>query len=140
METFHILHLAKSWSNSASGSVPSNENTDEAKAIESPVGHLPTPFVSTAHKRLPSPEEKYAEHSKIRAASVQMIFAARLSRDFITPETVRATEAWTGEAVLSALAQFRIPEDVRKLCNLAIFHAYKRLQRIHPNKGSVWSA
>ena len=85
----------------------------DSKPLESPVSHLPTPYVSTAHKRLPTPEEKYVEHSKIRAASVQMIFAARLSKDFITPETVKATEAWTGRAVLTALSQILIPEGVR---------------------------
>jgi hypothetical protein len=39
---------------------------------------------------------------------VQMIFAARLSRDFITPDHVREMENWTGKAVLQALTKFDI--------------------------------
>jgi len=50
-----------------------------------------------------------------------MIFASRLSQDFITPEQVDRLERWTGKAVLDALAEFEI--------------APERLDKEH---GSVW--
>ncbi|KIJ33033.1 hypothetical protein M422DRAFT_52594 [Sphaerobolus stellatus SS14] len=123
METFHILHLAKSWSDSSSGSRPGIPAIEEPAPSDPPVPHLPSStHVSNEPERLPTPEQKYAKHSRIRAVSVQMVFAARLSRDFITPEVVRETEVWSGKAVLTALSEFPIPEE-----------------KLHPSKGSVWA-
>lgn len=36
-------------------------------------------------------------NSVIRAAAVHMVFAARLSQDFITPDEVKEVEKWTGQ-------------------------------------------
>ena len=51
---------------------------------------------------------------RIRAAAAQMVFASRTSQDFITPEMVAEIEAWSGRAVLEALASFEIPAEVSR--------------------------
>jgi hypothetical protein len=41
-----------------------------------------------------------------------MIFASRLSREFISPDEVIALERWSGKGVLEALIGLSIPADV----------------------------
>jgi uridine phosphorylase len=53
--------------------------------------------------------------SSIRAAAAQMVFAARLSKEFITPEQVTELEAWTGKGVLDALAKVEVRGAVSSL-------------------------
>ena len=53
---------------------------------------------------------------------VAQVFAARASRAFITPEEVAVAEAWSGRAVLEAVAGFAIDEG-----------------RVHEEAGSVWA-
>lgn len=48
----------------------------------------------------------------IRVTAAQIIFAARTTRDFITPEKVKEREHWTGKAVLETLVRTDIAEDV----------------------------
>ncbi|TIB57238.1 hypothetical protein E3P79_03102 [Wallemia ichthyophaga] len=50
-----------------------------------------------------------ASHGKIRAAAVQMVFAARASRAFISPAQVKQLQTWIGKASLDTLAGFDIP-------------------------------
>ncbi|KAF8510809.1 nucleoside phosphorylase domain-containing protein [Hysterangium stoloniferum] len=122
METFHILHLALSWSKLANA--PSETDPLDMISSESsipPVFHAPTAVTQIAQEAPTPTEHRHTIRSIIRAASVQMIFAARLSRDFITPEVVRETENWTGKTVLQALSQFQIEPE-----------------KLHPTRGSVW--
>jgi hypothetical protein len=49
---------------------------------------------------------------RIRAAAAQIIFAARNSREFITPEDVIHTEEWCGRSVLEALIGLEIAPEV----------------------------
>ncbi|TIC44883.1 purine and uridine phosphorylase [Wallemia mellicola] len=50
-----------------------------------------------------------ASQSKIRAAAVQMVFAARASRAFISPAQVKQLQNWVGRACLDTLSAFFIP-------------------------------
>lgn len=50
-------------------------------------------------------------HGKIRAAAVQMVFAARASRAFISPAQVKQLQTWVGRACLDTLATFDIPHQ-----------------------------
>ncbi|KAI0735989.1 purine and uridine phosphorylase [Earliella scabrosa] len=123
METFHILHLASCWD------IEAQDDAAEAP----PVSHPPTaPSISPTHP--PSAQTKVPDVAastvgserlrpppRIRAASAQMVFASRTSQDFITPQQVATIEAWTGRAVLEALAGLVIEPD-----------------RLHDEQGSVW--
>ncbi|KAF8587464.1 purine and uridine phosphorylase [Ramaria rubella] len=120
METFHILHLAVSWSQRVRDEDTILPDTPDSSAP--PVHHFPvSPSVIASHRTSTHTEHKHTQSSKIRATSVQMIFAARLSRDFITPAQVQETQVWTGRAVLQALSTFKIDT-----------------QKLHPSAGSVW--
>jgi uridine phosphorylase len=50
-----------------------------------------------------------------------MIFASRLTQDFISPETVEEVQQWTGRAVLETLVELKIDDA-----------------KLHEEKGSVW--
>ncbi|KAF8502457.1 purine and uridine phosphorylase [Gautieria morchelliformis] len=122
METFHIFHLAASWSRNSSSCPEAPSPVEAAGSLVPPVHHLPVaPSVTAAHRKSTHTEHRHATDSQIRAASVQMIFAARLSQDFITPDHVGEMESWTGKAVLQALTKF----DIEPL-------------KLHPEEGSVW--
>ena len=54
---------------------------------------------------------KPPSHGKIRAAAVQMVFAARASRAFISPAQVKQLQTWVGRACLDTLAAFHIPAE-----------------------------
>jgi len=123
METFHILHLAASW--------PTYSH--HAPTITPPLSALPvSPSISSSHP--PSTQNEPPDVSvsapdghilrprpRIRAAAAQMVFASRISEAFITPQQVIEVEAWSGKAVLEALATFAIDSD-----------------RLHAEQGSVW--
>lgn len=83
METYWVFHLAASWRG------------------------LLSPFKLPAH-----PAMDTLGGPLIRAAAVQMVFAARSSQEFITPEHVTKLEAWSGQAVLEALCATDISQDV----------------------------
>jgi uridine phosphorylase len=119
METFHLLHLAASWSKAApSGESPSSEPSNSPTA---PVHHLPVaPSVTAPHKTSTHTLHKPVPSSTIRAAAAQIIFAGRLSQDFITPDHVREIEVWTGKAVLEALNKFDIETEVSLLSFLSL--------------------
>lgn len=114
METFHLLHLASSWRPQSTNSAP-GDNAQPSSTI--PPSHLPaTPAIETSPSTQPPPTLNVSVTPRIRAAAVQMIFANRVTQDFITPEAVKATEAWSGRAVLEALAAFSIPNEVSGPC------------------------
>jgi uridine phosphorylase len=58
-------------------------------------------------------ETAHSPKSRIRAASVQMVYAQRDSQEVITPEEVDDLEAWVGRAVLECLSKVDIEKDVR---------------------------
>ncbi|CAA7262381.1 unnamed protein product [Cyclocybe aegerita] len=123
METFHLYHLAACWGGRTTGpkagAAPLTTGpvspTVEAKAAGGG-GSIPS-SAQDANEAGPS----LSDGSVIRAAAAQMVFAARTSRDFITPQEVEDTEHWTALGVLIALANTKIPQD-----------------RMHSDKGSVW--
>lgn len=53
-----------------------------------------------------------SKFGKIRAGAVQMIFANRTNSAFITPEECETLEHWAGKAVLTALKNIDIPQEV----------------------------
>lgn len=121
METFHILHLAASW---PVGETPTSVSTqssqpppplsappaDPAIVAEHPSPQPPPPDVSKASKD----GKLLAPRPRIRAAAAQIVFAARNSREFITPEEVERVETWAGRGVLEALHGFAIESEVTK--------------------------
>ncbi|KAH9911571.1 purine and uridine phosphorylase [Epithele typhae] len=125
METFHILHLAKCW-------VPDPEPAPVS--APAPPHHaatapsIPPPAPPATQTAVPSPSSPVViaggseeKRPRIRAASAQMVFASRTSRDFITPEDVAAREAWTGRAMLEALVRLELDPEM-----------------LHEESGSVW--
>ena len=117
METFHLLHLARSW--------PSH--SEQLKTTNSPISSRPAALsmtgteLSSQSSSQSSPVDVaksttdgrvLVPHPRIRAASAQMVFAARGSRDFITPEQVIELEGWSARAVLEAATKFKIENEV----------------------------
>ncbi|CAL1697176.1 unnamed protein product [Somion occarium] len=127
METYHLLHLAVSWpthmARPISKSPPPISSRPASLSISEP--ELPS---HQAHQHAPSDVAQTATDGHVlvpqpvmRAAAAQMVFAARGSRDFITPEHVEALEDWCARAMLEALTSFKID-----------------LERLQPEIGSVW--
>ncbi|KAH8827676.1 purine and uridine phosphorylase [Flagelloscypha sp. PMI_526] len=116
METHHLYHLAAIWARPPRTSIASS---GAAPISAGPVNPSTSPQLSSlsgnSSVRLADPS------SVIRAAAVQIIFASRLTQDFITPEAVGIAEEWTGKAVLDALVGFHIDS-----------------KSLHPEEGSVW--
>lgn len=119
METFQIFHLAACWP----------VDTQPPQSTIPPLSDRPTtPAIFEAHLSAPqTPPARVSTSSKdgqtlvprprIRAASAQIVFAARDSREFITPEEVERIENWCGHGVLEALTTFDIPPEVIGLCS-----------------------
>jgi uridine phosphorylase len=107
METFHLFHLASIWypitrtSKEPPNILPSHDHPvcTDAELLGAPA---PENCLDTVH----------SPNSRIRAASVQMVYAQRNSLDVITPEEVDKLEAWVGEAVLKCLIKVDVPENV----------------------------
>ena len=145
METFHILHLAACW----------DPDAQEEKAQAPPVGHvavaptIPPPAAPSTQTAVPDVHASASgggalqPPARIRAAAAQMVFASRLSQDWIAPQTVAAIEAWTGRALLEALAALEIPPEVSVRVLWLVGRALTcgcgaSLQRLHEESGSVW--
>jgi uridine phosphorylase len=118
METFQLFHLARSWSKPryVNGNItnPTPLTTTAVSTIATGVSSNIVPSSidpSAAHTQADAVEKHESSH-RIRAAAAQMVFAARLSKDFITPQQVVNTEAWTGRAVLEALCRIPLGEEV----------------------------
>ncbi|KAJ3479213.1 hypothetical protein NLI96_g9216 [Meripilus lineatus] len=122
METFHLFHLARSWP------APSEQVSDVTPPISSqPAALSISPQQSIQHSPVDVAQVSSDKQSsdtrqpRIRAASAQMVFAARGSRDFIKPEDVVELEGWCARAVLEAVTSFKIDTEC-----------------LHEEKGSVW--
>lgn len=124
METFHILHLAASWSNYHCSTSHSDTPVDKHQVQNAPVFHSPTNVASNNQNQpsVPIPSIPITQ-SRIRAASVQMVFASRISQDFITPEMVTHIQDWTGKAALKALSQLGSDIDNALLPDSAVWRA-----------------
>jgi len=81
----------------------------------------PTMESATGSSQPRVPDQRAVSPPRIRAAAAQMIFAARLSKAFITPDDVIELERWTGCGILEALIGISLPVD-----------------RCHEEVGSVW--
>ncbi|KAF7303604.1 Uridine phosphorylase [Mycena indigotica] len=115
METFWIFHLAACWSARA-------RKQNQTTSPRVPLATSPVSVDLTKTGSIQSVSSPLAgRDTVIRAASAQMIFAARNSRDFITPEQVLVLEEWTAKGVLDALVAMNIPQN-----------------REHPAENSVW--
>ncbi|KDQ51364.1 hypothetical protein JAAARDRAFT_199196 [Jaapia argillacea MUCL 33604] len=97
METFHLFHLAASWSGPPKPPIKPATNGTDGAATQSPV--------------LDTLDLSEGDRPRIRAASAQMIFASRTSQEFIVPEEVERLESLSGRAVLQALVEVDIPGD-----------------------------
>lgn len=115
METFHIFHLAASWPVTSHisqpvvpplsvAAVPPAISSDQQPSSQSE----PPKEVATSAKD----GQTLVPRPSIRAAAAQIIFAARSTRDFITPEQVVRIEEWCGKSVLEALIGLDIAPEV----------------------------
>ncbi|KAM6495257.1 Nucleoside phosphorylase domain containing protein [Amanita muscaria] len=113
METFHLFHLAACWAgrNGTNGDVPQ-------PLTERPAEHAVLQDTRARFKPLAGLANP---DSVIRAAAALIVFAARNSREFITPEEVQQAERLAGTGILNALIKVEIPDH-----------------RLHPEKASVW--
>lgn len=113
METYHLLHLASVWRPRKRSHDGRYEGTTDQRIP--PTSKPVTPALEPAPSSQPGLLIEKAEpvEPRIRAASVQMIFANRLSQDFINPQRVLDLEAWSGRAVLDAITSFDIASEVR---------------------------
>lgn len=119
METFHLFHLASVW----------RPRPVEANRLTIPPTNLPVdPTISPrsskftalppspAQARATLPSAAAAEDSstpaRIRAAAVHMVFANRITGDFVTPARAESLQKWAGEKVLQALAEFAVDASV----------------------------
>ncbi|KAG9124697.1 hypothetical protein FRC07_010587 [Ceratobasidium sp. 392] len=96
METFHLYHLAKVYPRSPRPRDRGAEITTDGSA--------------------------HAQHGGIRASGIQMVFASRMTQEFITPGHVQELEHWVGRACLEAICQFEIADEL-----------------LHPVEDSVWA-
>ncbi|KAL1746147.1 nucleoside phosphorylase domain-containing protein [Schizophyllum fasciatum] len=106
METFHLYHLARCWGRkrtAALGSSPPLATGPVEPSIAK--GDV---AAQSADKNSQMTARVAAPDTVIRAAGAQIIFAARQSRGFITPEKVKEVERWAGKGVLDALASVKI--------------------------------
>ncbi|CEL52734.1 uridine phosphorylase [Rhizoctonia solani AG-1 IB] len=85
METFHLYHLAKSYTQLTYQLRNSGASSAEGSTLR---------------------------RGAIRASGVQMVFASRPTQEFITPDRVQKLERWVGEACLEALTKFEIAEEL----------------------------
>ena len=113
METFHLFHLAASWRpkllqerESHGPVVPPTKLPVEPSIEASPSTTLP---ISPSANNKPGPKD--GQVRGIRAAAVQMVFANRRTREFISPDVVRDLEAWSGRVVLEALCSVPLFES-----------------------------
>jgi uridine phosphorylase len=92
METFHLFHLARCW-----GAHPNRASASEQAPLTtnavSPVIDQPTASAQSDQVQ----GVVAGRDTIIRAAAAQMVFAARATKDFISPQEVTDAERWTGE-------------------------------------------
>jgi uridine phosphorylase len=117
METFHLFHLASIWYPVTRSS---EEFPDVLSSHDSPVRADADQL--TVHAPGNGSETVHLPNSRIRAASVQMVYAQRDSLDVITPGEVEELEAWVGRAVLDCLIGVRISEGVRNVRHLTVLY------------------
>jgi uridine phosphorylase len=127
METFHLLHLANSWprrrqkqneSVQPSHSSQTGEEGEEA-AVTNTAAAPPPPTNTVAETHvLSNTDTGFTSASgpitsgdedgpRIRAAAVQMIFAERYSRVFISPDEVEALQNAAATGLLETLARWK---------------------------------
>jgi len=96
METFYLLHLASVYRHPAASSPQTTTTIPPTRlAVMSTVLPItPSPVINAP-----------ATGGRIYACSAQMVFASRLTNEFITPDAVTNTQAWAGLACLEALSR-----------------------------------
>lgn len=122
METFHLFHLAASWKPRKAGfkSIPGPLLTSpptQTVQENSPLVSITTTALDSQQGQC-SIDENLPQFgdtdstARIRAASVQMIFAERTSKTFIVPEEVKKLEAACSQTLLESLSTFEILDSV----------------------------
>jgi uridine phosphorylase len=106
METFHLFHLAKNYvpvrPHPLGDSEPPLSTGPVSLSLES----------ATGSTQFEVPDKTGVSSPRIRAAAAQMIFAARLSKAFITPDEVVELERWSSRGILEALIGIDLPTNV----------------------------
>lgn len=106
METFHLYHLAKNYVPVCPRPLGDAEPPLSAEPVSLPLES------ATGSTQFKVPDKAGASPPRIRAAAAQMIFAARLSKAFITPDEVVELERWSGRGILEALIGIDLSADV----------------------------
>lgn len=138
METFHLYHLAKNYVLLR----PRPLGNTEPPVTTGPVSPTVESTAASTQSRVPNQTSELPP--RIRAAAAQMIFAARLSKAFITPDEVIELERWSGRGILEALIGINLPADVGRsysssvLLTRLLIGESNTLQRCHEEAGSVW--
>jgi hypothetical protein len=134
METFHLLHLSNSWPRRHPPHVPHHHkqtngyaSQEEESAPPPPTSMAAEPFIlpsttlsvgsdteetilyPNAHTRAasnPTQASSNGIHKRIIAAAVQMIFAERTSRAFISPQEVEVMQEGAAKGLLETLIKY----------------------------------
>jgi hypothetical protein len=135
METFHLLHLSNSWPRRYPPRVPHHakqtngytSQEEEESAPPPPTSMAAEPFIlpsttlsvgsdteetilyPNAHTRVTSNSTQPSSNgirTRIIAAAVQMIFAERSSRAFISPQEVEVMQEGAAKGLLETLIKY----------------------------------
>ncbi|KAG8821112.1 hypothetical protein FRC18_011439 [Serendipita sp. 400] len=122
METFHLLHLAANWPRST-GLLRQADEKEEQQEPPPLTSMAVDPFILPSSSALstdissgdsPSSVSRLNGHKhshtpmrRIRAAAVQMIFAERNSRVFISPQEVAILQEGSARGLLETLIKWR---------------------------------
>ena len=108
METHHLYHLAACWSAkrkvatipplTTSSALPEDWKNSDSSSGQSGGGTFKDSAAPLA-----------APDTVIKAAAAQMVFAARSSRAFISPDEVNNLENWTGKVRIEMFPLIPIP-------------------------------
>jgi uridine phosphorylase len=125
METFHLLHLANSWPRPTK-LITISSSSDSQNAIQPPPPISPpikphvlpsAPLLTDEadetilypnHNSRQTPATATSPSRRIRAAAVQMIFADRATKAFISPQEVEVLQEATAKALLETLATWQV--------------------------------
>lgn len=128
METFHLLHLANNWPRPPKPLPDPTSPTTEINLHPPPPTSPPlTPHVlpsailpgDEAEETILYPNSHLRQNQvsttssnrRIRAAAVQMIFAERVTRAFISPEEVDLLQEATSKGLLETLAGWNVQTE-----------------------------
>jgi uridine phosphorylase len=104
METFHLYHLAAMFRSPSKGESRRKDVSQGASPADFP--NRPAIKAPNAGSSVTDTDKQPASSERpftMRAGAVQMVYAARLTREWITPETVHELEHWAALGCLTGI-------------------------------------